>query len=62
MVNLITYHTTCKTDVFSRKKNEIGDFLIDLLERYCPDFFLVENFADSWNTLVDYISIRYCEE
>lgn len=47
---------------FFQKKDEIGDFLIDLLETYCPDFFLVENFAESWNTLADYISMRYCKE
>ena len=47
---------------FFKKKDEIGDFLIILLEMYCPDFFLVENFAEAWNTLADYISMRYCEE
>lgn len=47
---------------FFKSKNEVADFLIELLEEECPDFFLVENFAECWDTLVDYISFRYCQE
>lgn len=47
---------------FFKKKNEVADFLIELLEYNCPDFFLVENFAECWDILVDYITMLYCEE
>ena len=47
---------------FFKEKNEVADFLIELLEDNCPDFFLVENFAECWDILVNYIRMRYCKE